>query len=192
MTIGPWDRIERRQAYAGRIFTIYRERLRSPVTGGEHPFDIVETPDWVNVVALTAENRVLLIRQYRAGTRSVTTEIPGGTVDEGETPLAAARRELEEETGYTSDDWAEIGSVEPNPAFQTNTTYTFLARDARRTGRQRFDETEAIEVAEHPLADIPRLITRGVITHALVVCAFFHAFAKGLLPAGPGPSTGQG
>jgi len=173
MTIERWDETGQETRYKGRIFSLHQRRLRSPSTGREHPFDIVEAPDWVNVVALTAGDRVLLIRQYRAGTRSVTTEIPGGTVDEGESPLEAARRELLE-TGYTSDDWTEIGRVEPNPAFQTNTTHTFLARNARRTAEQRFDETELIEVEERPLADVAGLIRQRVITHALVVCAFFH------------------
>jgi 8-oxo-dGTP pyrophosphatase MutT (NUDIX family) len=184
MAIEPWTDVDRRDVYAGRIFTIRRERLRSPVTGREHPFDVVEAPDWVNVVALTAEDRVLLIRQYRVGTRSVTTEIPGGTVDAGESPLDAAKRELLEETGYTSDSWSEIGKVEPNPAFQTNVTYTFLAREARPTGEQRFDETELIEVEERAIVDVPRLIDTGVIVHALVVCAFFHAALRGVLPLG--------
>lgn len=171
-----WEEAGREEVLRGRIFTLRRDRLRSPATGREHSFDIVETPDWVNVIALVGGEGVLLIRQFRAGSRTITTEIPGGTVDPGETPLEAARRELLEETGYTSDDWSELGRVEPNPAFQTNTTYTFLARGARRTGEQRFDETELIEVEEHPLADIPDLVRRGVITHALVVSAFFHLF----------------
>jgi ADP-ribose pyrophosphatase len=176
MTIERWDEVGQETRYTGRIFSLHQRRLRSPATGREHPFDIVEAPAWVNVVALTAGDRVVLIRQYRAGTRSVTTEIPGGTVDKGESPREAAKRELLEETGYTSDEWTEIGRVEPNPAFQTNTTYTFLARHARRTSEQHFDETELIEVDERPLADIPGLIRQRVITHALVVCAFFHLF----------------
>ncbi len=185
MPIARWSEVARRDLYSGRIFTLRQERLRSPATGREHSFDIVDAPDWVNVVALTDDDRVLLIRQYRAGTRSITTEIPGGTVDPGETPPDAARRELLEETGYTSDDWAEIGRVEPNPAFQTNATFTFLARGARRTADQHFDETELIEVEEWPLQDVPRLITTGVIAHALVVCAFYHAAARGLLDLRP-------
>jgi 8-oxo-dGTP pyrophosphatase MutT (NUDIX family) len=181
MSIEHWNAVGRRQIYKGRIFTIWQDRLRSPQSGREHVFDVVDAPDWVNIVAVTGDDRVLLIHQYRAGTRSTTTEIPGGTVDPGESPLDAARRELLEETGYTSGDWSEIGRVEPNPAFQTNVTYTFLARGARRTGAQRLDETELIEVEERPLDEIPGLIVRGVIRHALVVCAFFHAAAAGVL-----------
>ncbi len=174
MTLSIWSEVSRRLVYAGRIFSVVQAALRSPASGREFPFDILETPDWVNVIALTEAGRVLLIRQYRAGTRSITTEIPGGTVDPGETPRQAAERELSEETGYEAGKWEMIGRVEPNPAFQTNSTYTFLATHARRTGAQRLDDTEMIEVEEHDLADIPRLVATGVITHALVVCAFFH------------------
>ncbi len=174
MALHIWTELSRRLVYAGRIFSVLQARRQSPETGREFPFDIVESPDWVNVVALTEANQVLLIRQYRAGTQTITTEIPGGTVDQGETPLEAARRELAEETGYEADAWEMIGRVHPNPAFQTNATYTFLARDARRTREQRFESTELIEVEERPLEDIPQMVADGTITHALVVCAFFH------------------
>ena len=165
--------------YTGRIFSIRRERVRSPITGREHAFDILDAPDWVNVVALTPSGHVVLIRQFRAGTKTVTTEVPGGIVDPGETPLEAARRELAEETGYESDRWSLIGRVDPNPAFQTNATYTFLAEGARPTSAQRLDETEAIAVEERRLDDIPGLVADGTITHALVVCAFFHLARSG-------------
>jgi ADP-ribose pyrophosphatase len=174
MALEIWTELSRRLIYAGRIFAVLQADRRSPESGREFPFDIVNSPDWVNVVALTEAGQVLLIRQYRAGTQTITTEIPGGTVDEGETPLDAARRELREETGYEADTWEMIGRVHPNPAFQTNATYTFLARDARRTGKQRLEGTELIEVEERRLDEIPDLVGDGTITHALVVCAFFH------------------
>lgn len=174
MALDIWSEVSRRLMYAGRIFSIFQATRQSPGDGRPFTFDIVDGPDWVNVVALTGSGAVVLIRQYRAGTRTITTEIPGGTVDPGETPRQAAERELLEETGYASADWELIGRVEPNPAFQTNTTYTFLARDARRTGPQRLDDTEMIEVEERPLEDIPSLVADGTITHALVVCAFYH------------------
>jgi len=169
-----WSEASRRLIYGGRIFSVLQANRRSPDSGRDFPFDIVESPDWVNVIALTETGQVLLIRQYRAGTQTITTEIPGGTVDEGETPLDAARRELAEETGYVADSWEMIGRVQPNPAFQTNATYTFLARNARRAQAQRLDDTELIEVEERPLDDIPQMVADGTITHALVVCAFFH------------------
>ena len=169
-----WSQLSRRVIYAGRIFSILQAVRRSTERGRDFPFDILESPDWVNVVALTEAGKVVLIRQYRAGIESITTEIPGGTVDAGETQLEAARRELAEETGYESDAWELIGSVHPNPAFQTNTTYTFLARGARRTRGQHLEGAEEIEVDERPLDDIRALVADGTITHALVICAFYH------------------
>ncbi len=181
MSLKLWSETSRRLIYAGRIFSVLQVRRRSPTSGGEFAFDIVEGPDWVNVVALTEARRVVLIRQYRAGSQTITLEIPGGTVDEKETPLDAARRELAEETGYAADTWELIGRVEPNPAFQTNRTYTYLAGNARPTQPQRLDDTELIEVDERELGEVPSLIGEGTITHALVVCAFFHLANRGLM-----------
>jgi ADP-ribose pyrophosphatase len=184
MTLDLWAEVATREVYAGRIFRLRQDRRRSPATGREHHFDVVEAPDWINVIALTPTGRVVLIRQYRAGANEITTEIPGGTVDAGETPREAAERELEEETGYQATDWSLIGRVDPNPAFQTNATWTFLARNAVRATAQRFDETELIDVEERPLDEVPGLIADGTIKHALVVCAFFHLAARGGLALG--------
>jgi 8-oxo-dGTP pyrophosphatase MutT (NUDIX family) len=185
MALDVWSEVSRRVMYAGRIFSVVQARRRSAAQAREFSFDILECPDWVNVVALTGEGRVVVIRQYRAGTQAITLEVPGGTVDEDETPLDAARRELSEETGYQADTWELIGRVEPNPAFQTNSTYTYLARNARRTGPQRLDDTELIDVEERAVHDIPQLISDGTIAHALVVCAFFHLASHGLLEMSP-------
>lgn len=181
-----WKRLDEQRVLDASIFSISKVRARSGRSGREHDFDVLEAPDWVNVVALTDAGRAVLIRQYRHGTREVTVEIPGGQVDPGETPLEAARRELAEETGYRSDHWEQIGEVDPNPAFQTNTTYTFLARGARPTGGQDLDDNEEIEVEELPLDQVPALFASGRIRHALVTCAFFHLALRGGLALGGG------
>jgi ADP-ribose pyrophosphatase len=174
-----WKKLDSVDQYRGDIFSIRKERSRSPQSEREHEFDILDSPDWVNVIALTAEGKVVLIRQFRHGTGEITTEIPGGMIDPGENPLEAARRELREETGYQATEWEGIGTVEPNPAFQTNTTYSFLARGAHLAGEQRPDENEEIEVFEHPLGNIWQLLEGGIIKHALVLCAFFHLVRHG-------------
>ncbi len=179
MTIAPWERIARATLLDAKIFTAYRDRMRAPSDGREFDFFVLHAPDWVNVIALTEADKVVLVRQYRHGTGRITTEIPGGMVDPGESPLDAARRELAEETGYAAEKWEEIGSVDPNPAFQTNRTYTFLARGARPAGPQRPDDNEELEVLERGLDEIRGMLRDGTMNHALVLCAFAHlAFAN--------------
>jgi 8-oxo-dGTP pyrophosphatase MutT (NUDIX family) len=157
-----------------RVFTLHRQLLQHPTQDSSHPFFVVKTTDWVNVLAITPEQDVVLVRQPRAGTASVTVEIPGGMVDPDEAPITAAARELREETGYTSDPLIPLGVVEPNPALFSNRCHTFLAPNARYEGTQRLDEAEVIEVFTQPLAGINGLLSDGTITHALVHAAFAH------------------
>jgi 8-oxo-dGTP pyrophosphatase MutT (NUDIX family) len=149
------------------------EGYRSPRTGKDHDFFLLDSFDWVNIIPLTADGRVILVKQYRLGTKDFSLEIPGGMLNEGEEPVGAAARELLEETGYAGEEPILLGVVDPNPALQTNRCYTYLINNvAFRTTPQQ-DSTEDIEVQSVPLADIPRLIHEGKITHALVIAAFF-------------------
>jgi 8-oxo-dGTP pyrophosphatase MutT (NUDIX family) len=147
--------------------------LRSPRTSLPHPFYVLDCPDWVNVIALTDRNEVVLVRQFRAGTRSVTLEIPGGGVEPHDrTPLLAARRELREETGHSARRWKRLGVVQPNPAILTNRCTTYLAGGCRPVGEIMPDAGEDLAVELVPLTRIPSLIRRGEITHSLVIAAF--------------------
>ncbi len=158
-----------------RIFTLRRRRAASPAHP-ENPGEFVylDSADWVNVIALTEADEVVLIEQFRHGTNAVTLEIPGGMVDPGEDPVAAGVRELLEETGYGSDDFLSIGSVAPNPALLNNRCHTVLVRGAAITGPTALEEHEEIAVRLVPLADISAMIRAGTIDHALVVAAFHY------------------
>ncbi len=141
----------------------------------------------MNVVALTEDGKAVLVKQFRQGTRETTLEIPGGAVDPGDrSPLAAARRELREETGYAARRWTRIGLVEPNPAFQTNACTTFLAEGCRRAGEPDPDEGEELDVVLVPASSLDSLARRGVIRHALVIAAFYW-----LRNRRPGPPRGR-
>lgn len=172
--IKPWQRLDTEMVYTCRVFSLRRDRSRSPRTGSDHDFFILDACDWVNVVPLTADERVVMVRQYRHGVGDFTLEIPGGMVDaEDPSPLVAARREMVEETGWDSPELIELGAVHPNPAIQGNRLHTFVARGVEDLHETHFDTTEETEVEVVPLAEIPGLIATGMISHALVVSAFY-------------------
>jgi len=166
-----------------RIFRIRRDRYRFEPTGDEGDFIVLDCPAWVNVVPVTAAGNVVLIRQYRHGIREVMLEIPGGVVEGGEAPEAAAARELGEETGYAAERVRPLARVLPNPAVQNNYLYLFAAEGCRKVGPPRPDRFESIEVLERPLADIPAMIRSGEITHSMVITAF--AFLGLTIPPAP-------
>lgn len=128
---------------------------------------VLEATDWVNVIALTSDLQVVMVRQFRHGVREETSEFPGGMVDAGESPLQAAQRELLEETGFVSEQWTELGWMYPNPAIQHNRCWIFFARDCGRAAGQSLDLLESIECEMWPVADLSQAFAEGRITHAL-------------------------
>ncbi len=176
----PWLPRGRERVFETSIFGVERHRKVSPRTGREHDFYVLACNDWCNIVPLTDGGEVVMVRQVRHGTGEVTLELPGGMVDAGDpSPEAAAVRELAEETGYRAREVAPIGSIAPNPAMLANRCHSFLARGCVRAGEPRLDGGEDIEVVTVPLAEVPSLVARGDISHALVVVAFTFAFGLG-------------
>lgn len=169
----PWELIETEHLQDCRVFRVARSLARSPRTGQEHSFYRIDADDWVNIVPITAKSEIVMIRQYRHGSREVTLEIPGGIVDPGESPLGAALRELVEETGYAAETAEPTGVVNPNPALFGNRVYSFVARDVRRVGAIVNDSTEETAVELVPRSELPALLGDGRISHALVVAALF-------------------
>jgi 8-oxo-dGTP pyrophosphatase MutT (NUDIX family) len=167
-----WTLLGSRDTTDYRIFRLRRDRYRFEPTGQEGDFIALECPTWINVVPVTAEGDVVLIRQYRHGVRAVTLEIPGGMANEGEPPEAAAARELREETGYVAERVRLLARVLPNPAVQDNYLYLFAAEGCRDSGQSKLDQFERIDVLKRPLADIPAMIAGGEISHVMVIAAF--------------------
>lgn len=171
--IQPWQVTHSETQLDCRIFRVRKDVTINPRTGQPHDMYVLEHPTWVNVVPLTPRDEVILVEQWRHGTRTVQLETPGGLMDEGETPEHCARRELLEETGYEADALSPLGNVHPNPAIQNNVLHYVLATGCRPVARPALDHAEDIAVRVVPLAEIPRLIRDGHITHALIIAAFY-------------------
>ena len=153
MSIDEWHKVSSKTIANCRVFDVREDQCRSTETGDEASFFVIENPDWVNVIPITTDNEVVLIRQYRQGTENVTLEIPGGLVDENEEPANAASRELTEETGFKSSKIIYLGETRPNPALQSNTIYHFAALECEPIGETNFDEHESIESLTVPFEE---------------------------------------
>ncbi len=178
MTLQPWQQLREETLFQYKVFRARRSHRRSPRTGAEIGFFLMDTPDWVVVLPITVDERLVLVRQFRHGSGRVGLEIPGGLIDAHETdPAAAAARELREETGYAAERIVPIGVMNPNPSMMTNRCHAFLATGCRLVGELAMDPGEDIEVVTVPLADLDRMVARGDIEHAIVLAtiAFWRA-----------------
>lgn len=146
------------------------------------PYYVLEYPTWVTIVALTPDEQVVLVRQYRHGIQQTVLELPAGVVEATDTsPLAAVQRELLEETGYASAQVLETGTLSANVATHTNFTHCFLATGATVVAAPTPDATEQLETVLMPLADVVALACQGGLLQALHVGAVFfalHALGK--------------
>ncbi len=174
--IRPWPIQSTREGPDLRLFRVRFDALQHPQDHRDFEATVLETPDWANIVAVTSSRQIVLVRQFRFGSREVSLEIPGGLVDPGENPLEAAQRELREETGYTGDRWTSLGCVQPNPAFHTNRCHHFLAQDVEPTDGQSLDPFEDVEVVTSPVEEVLRKVHRGEIQNSLVVTALSRVF----------------
>lgn len=160
------------------VFRVRRLSVRSPRTGGVFDFHVIDRPRCVQMIALTGDGDVIMVEQFRYGSRSVELEFPAGVVDEGEDPAQTALRELEEETGYRAGRHALIGEILADAALHTNAVTIIAAFDCTASGQADQDESEDVRVRLIPRAEVARLIARGEIRHGLAVAAW-HLFACG-------------
>ncbi len=170
------------------LFRLRRERYQSRASGRSHEFYVLHLADAVHVVALTTDRRVVLVRQFRAGSASDSLETPGGLLDPGEDAREAGARELLEETGYAGDPPVLLGALWSVPSLLTSKIATVVVTNARRVAEPRLDPGEEVEVVLAPAVEVPAMIRRGEIDHALVVVGLLWWLADERSGNAPAPS----
>lgn len=166
-----WEKLGREVRLQTRVADVHGVRYRHPARGTEREFVVLQTPDWVNVVAVTPTQEIVLVRQFRFGIDAFSLEIPGGVMEPGEDPVAAGLRELREETGFGSGRATLLGTVHPNPAIQSNRCHYVWVEAAVRSHALEWDADEEIHVETRPVEEVLALARSGGITHALVLNA---------------------
>lgn len=176
-----WTVLSERLVLDRRWLRIHEQRVRLPNGHEIEEFHLIEGPDWAAVLALTDENQVVLVRQYRHGAHKASLELPAGVIDAGEDGLAAAKRELAEETGYVASDWAPLVVVNTEPARHTTRAHLYVARGARMENAQRLEPSEQLEVLLLSSRELGSRIDAGEIAHGVHVGAILLAARRGFL-----------
>jgi 8-oxo-dGTP pyrophosphatase MutT (NUDIX family) len=173
--VQPWKKTGSKLLGDFRIFKLRSDICVNPRTGKEHDFFVLDSVNWVNVIAVTPDQQLVMVHQYRFGSQTVELEIPGGMMDPHENdPVATAVRELREETGYEGENARLLGKIHSNPAILSNTTFTVLIENCRLKHDTDFDHAEDLATQLIPVDDIPQLVADEKIGHSLVVVALYH------------------
>ncbi|XZF15422.1 NUDIX hydrolase [Chitinophagaceae bacterium MMS25-I14] len=158
--------------------TLRADKCEMPDGSVVDEYYVLEYPDWVNGVAITEDNKIIMVRQYRHAADIVSLEIPGGVIDGDESPENAIRRELLEETGYRFENVEQIAVLYANPATANNQTYCFLARGGKKVQDQKLDAHEDIEVEVYTIDEVKQLLADNKIIQALHCTSLFYALMK--------------
>lgn len=160
-------------------FTVRHESLELPDGRRVPDYYVFEYPDWINVTAITRDGRFVLIDQYRHGLGETSYEIPAGVAEPSDASmLAAAQRELAEETGYGGGEWRLLTTLAPNPSTQNNLTHCFLATGVERLGEQHLDATEDLRVHLMTRAEVLELLRTDRIRQALMAAPLWRYFCE--------------
>ena len=170
-----WKTISSEYLHKGPWATLRSDKCEMPDGRVVEQYYVLEYPNWVNAIAITEDNKILMVRQYRHAAEIVSLEIPGGVIDDGESPEHAIKRELLEETGYLFDDLELLSVVYPNPSTANNKTFAFLARGGKKIQEQSLDDHEEIVVEEYTIEEVKQLLLENKIMQSLHCTAIFYA-----------------
>lgn len=172
-TVAPWKVLKSKYNYRDRWLALRSDTVELPNGRVLTPFHVIEQPDWVTVLAITRDGKIVLVEEYRHGARQTVVELPSGIHDGPGEPIDQIKRELLEETGFASDDWHPLGSFFANAPRLNNRVHCFLALDAHKAAEPRLDEGEVILTHEVPLPRFLEEMRDGRRT--------FHGFQGGAL-----------
>lgn len=183
MTLKPWRTTASQYLIEDEWICLRSDNCVTPSGSPVQPYYVLEYPPWVTIVPVTKAGELVLVRQYRHAMGEILLELPGGGFEaEDGTSIAAAERELAEETGYTGKDFREIAQFAPNPASHTNVSHIVIGLDLERTAPQDLDDSEEIDVELMPLDQVISELAKGSFLHATHVAALYHGLAHlGLL-----------
>lgn len=177
----PWSVLNRRYVVERAWIKLREDHVRLPNGHEIEEFHVVEYPDWAAVVCLDTEGHLVLVEQYRHGIGRLSLELPAGVIEPGEEPLAGARRELVEETGYVAEDWTYLGRCSTDPSNNSNYAHLYLAREARPAAAQALDQEEVIRVQRLPVEALMPAIDQEIIVHGIHVTALLWAMQRGFI-----------
>lgn len=168
-----WKVLESEYLIQRPWLTARRDKVELPDGRIIPEYYVLEYPDWVNVIAITKDGQFVMERQYRHAARKISLELPCGVMEEGETPLEAAQRELLEETGFGGGQWKKLMELSPNPSAMSNTTHCFLAIGVEKIAEQHLDETEELSVLFMTKEEVKRMLNENQICQALMVAPLY-------------------
>jgi 8-oxo-dGTP pyrophosphatase MutT (NUDIX family) len=178
MEIKKWQRLSSRYLVKEKWATLRVDTCDLQNGVIKDDYYVLEYPNWVNAIAVTEDNKIIMVRQYRHGADIISLEIPGGVIDGDELPEVAIKRELLEETGYSFKSSELIATLYPNPATATNVTYTYLLKGGVKTHDQHLDEHEILNVEEYTIDEVKQILKDNKIEQALHSAALFYGLLK--------------